>query len=472
MNDESILSSIKGLTADSRMVRPGVLFAALPGKRVDGRDFIKEAILNGTTLILAPEGTEQPEGDVTLITDPDPRRRFALLAAKFYKLQPETTVAVTGTNGKTSTVTFAAQIWDALGYNSASLGTLGVISRLLMKKGLLTTPDPVSLQAELADLAAAGITHLGMEASSIGIEQRRLDGVRLSAAAFTNLTQDHLDYHGDMESYFQAKRRLFFSLLPSDKTSAVYVDDDYGARLAADLKKAGRKVVTFGHNGTEIKLVSQTPTVSGQILNVHAFGDNFSINMPLPGLFQGLNALCAAALVLACDRNLKFADVVPHLEALHGVPGRCQLVPGHPKGAAVYVDYAHTPAGLEFVLNALRPHTSGKLVCVFGAGGDRDKSKRPLMGAAVARLADVGIVTDDNPRSENPAVIRSEILPAIPNAKEIGDRHEAIRSAIADLQSGDVLVIAGKGHETGQIIRDVVHPFDDVEEAKVAINAL
>ena len=236
MNDDSILQIIKGLTADSRFVRPGFLFAALPGKRVDGRDFIKDAIQNGASIILAPEGTGIGDSDVILSTEADARRRFAILAAKFYKGQPETTVAVTGTNGKTSTVTFAAQIWDKLGYTSASLGTLGVVSRLMVKKGALTTPDPVTLQAELADMAAAGIDHMAMEASSIGIEQRRLDGVRLSAAAFTNLTQDHLDYHGDMETYFEAKKRLFFTLLPDDTTSSVYVDDDYGASIASDLK--------------------------------------------------------------------------------------------------------------------------------------------------------------------------------------------------------------------------------------------
>jgi len=472
MNDTDIIAQIGGLTADSRNVHKGMLFAALPGRRVDGRDYIKDAIAGGARIILAPEGTGIADSDVILITDPDPRRRFAQLAAKFYGRQPETTVAVTGTNGKTSTVTFTAQIWERLGYKSASLGTLGVVSRVKMKTGSLTTPDTVALQAELADLAAAGIDHLAMEASSIGVEQRRLDGVQLAAAAFTNLTQDHLDYHGDMETYFQSKLRLFTTLLPADKASVVYVDDEYGVRLADGLKKAGRKIITFGRDADDIKLVRQLPTPSGQVLNIRAEGQDFTVNMSLPGLFQALNALCAAGIVLACDRRRSFADIAGHLETLTGVPGRLQLVPGHPSGAAVYVDYAHTPAGLENVLSALRPHASGKLVCVFGAGGDRDRAKRPLMGAAVARLADTGIVTDDNPRSEDPAAIRAEIMPAIPGAQEIGDRRQAIRTAIASLRSGDVLVIAGKGHEPGQTIQGIVHPFDDVSEAKAAIDAL
>lgn len=466
MNDTDILSQIKGLTADSRMVRRGWLFAALKGKIADGRLFIQDALINGASIILAPEGTELPDGaNATLITDPDARRRFALLAAGFYKLQPQTVAAVTGTNGKTSTVTFASQLWDALGKTSASLGTLGIVSRITMKKGGLTTPDPVQLQAELADLAAAGISHLAMEASSIGIDQRRLDGVKLSAAAFTNLTHDHLDYHGTMDSYFESKARLFDTLLPADAPAILYTDDPYGEKLSHMIKQP--KIRIGSGKDCEIRVDKQTPTPFGQILDVTAAGNAYRINLPLVGLFQGINALTAAGIVMGTEK-IGFDVLVPHLENLRGVPGRLQLVPGAP----VYVDYAHTPHGLETVLEAIRPHTQGRLVVVFGCGGDRDKGKRPVMGGIATKLADLAIITDDNPRSENPETIRAEIRAGAPNAAEIGDRRTAIREAIAGLDPGDVLVIAGKGHEQGQIINSEILPFDDVQEAADAIGEL
>lgn len=468
--DTNIVAVIKGLTADSRMVRKNWLFAALPGKHNDGRLFIADAINNGASIILAPEGTVLPEGaQADLITDPDPRRRFALLAAAFYKLQPQTVVAVTGTNGKTSSVTFTSQIWDGLGHASASLGTLGIVSRITMKKGGLTTPDPVTLMAEMADLSAAGITHLAMEASSIGIDQRRLDGVRLSAAAFTNFTHDHLDYHGDMESYFACKKRLFDTLLPADKTAVICVDDPAGERLSRMITHP--KIRIGREEDCDIRLDEQTPTPFGQILKLTVAGKAHTVNLPLVGLFQGLNALTAAGIVMATD-GTAFGDLIPHLEKLAPVDGRMQLVGGHPEGAAVYIDYAHTPHGLETVLESVRPHTKGRLVVVFGCGGDRDKSKRSVMGGIATKLADLAIITDDNPRTEDPAQIRAEIRAGAPNAAEIGDRRTAIREGVAGLEAGDVLVIAGKGHEQGQIIGDHVLPFDDVEEAKAAIKEL
>ncbi|MCB1538339.1 MAG: UDP-N-acetylmuramoyl-L-alanyl-D-glutamate--2,6-diaminopimelate ligase [Rhodospirillales bacterium] len=470
MNDDDILARISGLTADSRMARSGWLFAALPGTRSDGRMYIRDAIVNGAAVILAPEGTVLPEdvlGDVRamLVTDIDARGRFARLAARFYGRQPETVAAVTGTNGKTSCVTFAAQLWDMLGHTAASLGTLGIVSRITMKKGGLTTPDPVQLQAEMADLAAAGVTHLAMEASSIGLDQRRLDGVRLKAAAFTNLSHDHLDYHGDMETYFAAKRRLFDVLLPQDGVAVINTDDEWGVRLSGMVRQ--RQIRVGGDSGCEIRLVRQIPSATGQVLEVVAEGRTHEIALPLVGLFQGMNALAAAGLVMACD-GVGFAQLVPLLEKLHGVPGRLELV----KGAPVYVDYAHTPHGLETVLKALRPHTSGRLVVVFGCGGDRDKGKRPVMGGIATKLADLAIITDDNPRGEDAAKIRAEIRAGAPNAAEIGDRRTAISEAVAGLEAGDVLVIAGKGHEQGQIVGDAVLPFDDVKEAEDAIHAL
>ncbi len=461
MDHAAIAAQIKGLTADSRMARRGWLFAALPGKYADGAAFVNDAVINGASFVLAKPGTVI-KGDAQLIESDNPRADFPLIAAAFYKLQPQVVCAVTGTNGKTSTVSFTRQIWESLGRQSASLGTLGIRTRAGIKAGSMTTPDPVTLHAELADLAASGVTHLAMEASSHGLHQHRLDGVRLAAAAFTNLSRDHLDYHQTMDAYRAAKARLLFDLLPKGNKAVINADDDAGAWLLDNCAQKNIPVIDFGHAAKTLKLVSQTPQPVGQTLVVQADGQNHTVNLPLAGLFQGMNALCAAGLVLASDESLKFADLVPHLESLAMVPGRLQAVTGHKGGAAVYVDYAHSPHGLETVLKALRPHTAGRLVCVFGAGGDRDKGKRPLMGAVVAELADIAIITDDNPRTEDAATIRAEISAACPDATVIGDRRAAISYAIGLLQAGDVLVIAGKGHEQGQTIGDIVHPFDDV----------
>ena len=463
---------IEGLTADSRQVRPGYLFAALPGNKVDGGDYINDALMHGASAILARTGTKLPAGaKATLIESDNPRKELAYIASEFYRLQPEVIAAVTGTSGKTSTVAFTQQLWSLYGITqSASLGTLGMRGPNLATSGSLTTPDTVSLHAALADLAAAEITHLAMEASSHGLDQHRLDGVRISAAGYTNLSRDHLDYHADMEEYFLAKARLFTELLQRNGVAVINADDEYGDRLAALSVKAGHKVVTYGEKGKDIRILKRALVPSGQRVTVSVFGQEYDVVIPLAGQFQVMNALCALGLVLSGDGDAQ--SIVPLLSQLRGVPGRLQLVSGHPRGAAVYVDYAHKPAAVEAVLNTLRPHTEGRLVCLIGCGGDRDAGKRPIMGRIASGLSDLVIVTDDNPRSEDPAQIRAAVLEGAPDATEIGDRREAIAWAVAQLKKGDVLVIAGKGHEQGQIIGARVEPFDDVKVAQESIKNL
>lgn len=455
---------VTGITADSRQVKRGSLFAAIPGSKGDGRSYIEDAITHGASVILAPRGTVLPEEaeDVVLITDENPRKKFAHIAAAFYARQPGTIVAVTGTSGKTSTVSFAQQLWHLSGIKScASLGTLGTRGPNIRKYGGMTTPDAQALMAEIADLAASGITHLAMEASSHGIDQYRLDGVSLKAAGFTNLSRDHLDYHSDMDSYFLTKSRLFTELLPPDGTAVIPGDDEWGARL---LGMIDRPTIVIGK---DIALTKLEAVPHGQSLSLTVFGKEYNIELPLVGDFQVKNALTALGLVIAS--GVEADKAAPHLAALRKIEGRLQLVEGHKEGAGVYIDYAHKPAALETILKTLRPHTQGKLICVFGCGGDRDPGKRPMMGKIAADLADIVIVTDDNPRSENPAEIRKQILAQAPGAKEIGDRGVAIREAIAMAGAGDVVLIAGKGHETGQIIGDHTEPFDDAIEAKKAI---
>ncbi|HOO80882.1 MAG TPA: UDP-N-acetylmuramoyl-L-alanyl-D-glutamate--2,6-diaminopimelate ligase [Alphaproteobacteria bacterium] len=463
------VSTIKGLSEDSRAVKKGYLFAALPGCKVDGRDYINAAIEHGASVILAPEGTQLPPGvkDVKLLTDPNPRQALAKLAAQFYARQPEHIAVVSGTNGKTSTTLFVQQLWTAAGYNAASLGTLGVRCAGVVKSGAMTTPGPVALQAGLAELAAEGVTHLAMEASSHGLDQYRLDGVEFEAAGFTNLSHDHLDYHGSMEEYFTAKARLFEELLPESGVAVLNADIPEFEKLQEICKRRGVKILSYGHHGKDLKILSVKPAGHGQDLELGITGAHKDITLPLVGEFQVMNALCALGLVIANDPAKK-EIYIEALEKLQGAPGRLQLVPGHP-GAAVYVDYAHTPDALENILKALRPHTKGKLVCVFGCGGNRDKAKRPVMGAVAGQYADLTIVTDDNPRGENPADIRAAILSSVPSSQQIADRREAITTAITQLETGDVLVIAGKGHEQGQIFASHTTHFDDVEEAGKAI---
>jgi len=467
---------IRGLTADSRAVERGFLFAALPGSRHDGRAFIAEAVACGAVAVLAPQGTALPEGAgaAALVADDNPRRRLALMAARFYEVQPRSIAAVTGTNGKTSVASFTRQIWRRLGYRAASLGTLGLVPARPDAPKSLTTPDPVELHRCLAALAQDGIDHLAMEASSHGLDQHRLDGVRVTAAAFTNVTRDHLDYHGSMAAYLAAKRRLFAELLAADGTAVLNADDPAAAALAEACAARGPRVMTYGSRGRDLRLLRQEPTQDGQRLTLEIDGRRHEVSLLLAGTFQAANVLAALGLVLATGAQTPgtLDHALDVLGGLEGVPGRLESVGRTPRGAEVYVDYAHTPDALQTVLQALRPHTAGRLHVVVGCGGDRDPGKRPMMGEIAARLADAVIVTDDNPRSEDPAAIRRAILAAAPQAEEIGDRGEAIARAVATLSAGDVLVIAGKGHESGQIVGDRVLPFDDRDVARRAIAAL
>ena len=453
--------AVTGLTADSRAVAPGFLFAALPGSKVDGRRFIADAVARGAAAVLAPLGTEWPAGvpPRPLIQDAEPRRALARLAAVQAGPQPATVVAITGTNGKTSTAEFLRQIAQHT-VPAASLGTLGVVAPGRRGGSGLTTPDPVALAQTLAALAREGVRFAALEASSHGLDQFRLDGVRLAAAGFTNLTRDHLDYHGTVDAYRAAKLRLFGALLPpgAPAIASTALDLDTAAALRA-VAAERRLVLRFvGDDGDAIRLLRAVPHPGGQHLEVVADGARRSLDLPLPGRFQADNALLAAALAIAVG----IPAALDRLPFLVGVRGRMELAAALPNGAAVYVDYAHTPDALERLLTALRPHTAGRLHVVFGAGGDRDPGKRPLMGAAVHRGADAAIVTDDNPRMEDPRAIRAAVLAGAPGAREIGDRAAAIAAALGELRPGDVLAVAGKGHEQGQTIDTATLPFDDV----------
>ncbi len=457
--------AIEGVTADSRKVGKGFLFAALPGVQADGRAFIPQALAAGAAAILAPEGTEAP---IPVITAGDVRRAYALAAARFWAAQPPVVVAVTGTNGKTSVATFCRQIFAAVGRSSASLGTLGLQTSTenLTPPGL-TTPDAGEVGRIAADLAGRGVTHLAMEASSHGLDQRRLDGLKLTAAGFLNLTQDHLDYHGDMATYRKAKLRLFEALLPPGGTAVLNADAEDFEAFAAAAASHGQTVMSVGEAGHDIRLAARVPEPYGQRLSLQVEGKTYEVRLPLAGAFQASNVLVAAGLCIAAGETPD--QVIGALEHLTGAPGRLQRVGSGPRGGEAYVDYAHTPDGLRTVLSALRPHVKGRLIVVMGAGGDRDKAKRPLMGAAAAELADLAIVTDDNPRSEDPAAIRRAVLEGAKGAREIGDRREAIRAAVAELAEGDILVVAGKGHEQSQTIAGVAHFFDDVAETRAAL---
>ncbi len=454
---------ITGLALDSRAVKPGDLFAALPGTRHDGAAFIDEAIAQGAAAVLASERAVDPARyAVPVVAVADPHRTLAEIAARFFGAQPEHMVAVTGTNGKSSVVEFLRQLWARRGLAAASIGTLGVrgIAADPTATGL-TSPDPITLHRLLAGLAEEGCTHAAIEASSHGLIQKRLDAVRLVAAAFTNLTRDHLDYHRTMEAYFYAKARLFGELLPPRAPAVIVVDDEWGREMEMLAWGRGMRVLSIGERAADWQIREWEPLASGQRAHVQiAGGDIHELTLPLVGRFQFKNALVAAGLLhLACDVPVQEAFAL--LGGLQPVPGRLEHLGRTPSGGDVYLDYAHTPAGIEAVLEAIRPHTRGRLVVVFGCGGDRDPGKREMMGAIAAHLADQVIVTDDNPRSENPGAIRRMVLAGARGAREIGDRAEAIRTALAMLDSGDVLVVTGKGHETGQIIGDTVLPFSD-----------
>lgn len=471
MNADRILPDIPltGLTADSRQVRPGFLFAAIPGTVADGAAFIPDAIAKGAVAVLAPPGIGAGTvgAGVTLVTDANPRRRLARMAAAFHAPQPDTVVGVTGTNGKSSVAGFTRQIWAATGLKSASIGTLGIEGPGYTGGEGLTTPDPVDLHREMAAMAASGIDHVAMEASSHGLDQHRMDGVRFAAAAFTNLSHEHLDYHATMEAYRQAKLRLFEELVPRGGACVVNTgaaEHDCIHNIAGE---RGLRVFSYGLVNGMIRVISAAESRGGYAATLDVMGERVDVDFPLPGRFQLENALAALGLVIATGTEARRA--AQSLSRLEGVRGRMQLAGTRRNGARVFVDYAHKAEALKTVLNTLRPFVKGRLVVVFGCGGDRDTGKRPIMGRYAAEAADRVIVTDDNPRTEDAAAIRKAVLAGCPDALEIGDRAAAIAEGVATLNDEDVLLIAGKGHETGQKIGDTVLPFDDVEEARKAI---
>lgn len=469
-------AEITGLTLDSRAVGPGQLFAALPGAARHGADFIPAALERGAGAILTDAAGARigaaalSASSAALVVAEDAREALARAAALWFGAQPATMVAVTGTNGKTSVATFARQIWMHLGHGAINIGTTGVEGAWAAPSSH-TTPDALTLHRMLALAAAEGVSHAAMEASSHGLDQRRLDGVRLRAAGFTNFTQDHLDYHKTFEAYFAAKAGLFDRVLPPEGVAVVNLNDPRGADIAAIARARGQEVITVGHApDCDLRLLAQRFDERGQDLRLSWRDEPFQLRLALIGGFQAENVALAAGLVIASGEAPR--DVMAALPHLTGVRGRMQLAATRANGAPVFVDYAHTPDAIATALRALRPHVMGRIVIVFGAGGDRDRGKRPLMGAAAAAHADVLIVTDDNPRSEDPAAIRAEILAACPEASDVGDRAEAILRGVDALLPGDALLVAGKGHESGQTVAGQVYPFDDVEQASLAVAAL
>ena len=455
-------AEVTGFAIDHRKVARGTVFGAFKGSRFNGEDFIADAIGAGAVAVVArPEATVQ---GALHIADAEPRRAFARLAAKFFAPFPETVVAVTGTNGKTSTVELTRQLWRMAGHHAASIGTLGVTTADDQVSTGLTTPDIVTFLSNMAGLAREGVTHAAFEASSHGLSQYRTEGLPVRAGAFTNLSRDHLDYHGTMEAYLEAKLRLFTEVIDEDGAAVVWMDDGASARVAELASERGLKLLTVGARGETLKLVKREPTQLGQTLTLEAEGKSFQVKLPLIGAYQAANALTAAALVFATGGAL--AQTLENLSRVQPVRGRLERAAISKAGAPIYVDYAHTPDGLRAAIEALRPHATGRLITVFGAGGDRDRGKRPEMGAVAAELSDHVIVTDDNPRSEDAAAIRKDVLAGAPSATEIGGRREAIAAAIGEAGAGDIVLLAGKGHEQGQIVGDKVLPFDDVSVAR------
>jgi len=471
MKDLSGLA-LTGLASDSRKVKPGYLFAALAGTKTDGARFVKDAVARGAVAVMGPPSLADDVAalGVRFIPEENPRAGLARFAAAFYAGQPEIVAAVTGTKGKSSIVAFLREIWTALGKPAASLGTVGVIG----PKGAMplshTTPDPVEIHELLAKLKEEGVDRLAIEASSHGLDQHRLDGVKIAACGFTNITRDHMDYHPTFDDYLAAKLRLFTEVVQDGGVAVVNADAAHADRFIDAAKARGLKLITVGRKGDTIHLDRREDRGGAQALTLHYQGKIFYVELPQAGDFQASNALVAAGLAIGLGENPD--KVFQALEHLKGAPGRMEKVAFAKSGAPIYVDYAHTPDSLEKVLEALRPHTAGRLHVVFGCGGDRDKGKRPLMGAIAVRLADDVIVTDDNPRTEDAAQIRSEILASAKGAREIGDRADAIRTAVADLKTGDVLILAGKGHETGQYIKGEIFPFSDRDQAIEAALAL
>lgn len=467
--------AITGLAVDSREVKPGYLFAALPGSRIHGGTFIQYALRMGAAAILtdaegaAIASTELAGSQAALVIAEDPRQALAYGAALWFGEQPGIMAAVTGTNGKTSVATFLRMIWQELGLEAINLGTTGVEGDFQAPLSH-TTPEPITLHRTLSAACAAGVEFAAMEASSHGLEQRRLDGVQLRAAGFTNFTQDHLDYHHSFDDYFDAKAGLFARVLPEEGVAVINIDDARGVDMVAIARARGQEVITVGRLGADLRLDAQRFDATGQHIRICFRGQTYLARLNLIGGFQAENVLLAAGLAIACGAEPgRVFEVLPELKT---VRGRMQLAATRKNGAAVFVDYAHTPDAVETALRAMRPHVMGRIIAIVGAGGDRDSGKRPLMGQAAARNADMVFVTDDNPRSEDPGSIRAMVLQGAPGATEVGDRAEAILRAVDALQPGDALLIAGKGHEVGQIIGDDVLPFDDCEQASVAVAAL
>jgi len=471
MNDFAGLG-LTGLASDSRKVKPGYLFAALAGTKTDGARFVKDAVARGAVAVMGPPSLADDVAalGVRFIPEENPRAGLARFAAAFYAGQPEIVAAVTGTKGKSSIVAFLREIWTQVGKPAASLGTVGVIGPNGAMPLSHTTPDPVEIHELLAKLKQDGVDRLAIEASSHGLDQHRLDGVKIAACGFTNITRDHMDYHPTFDDYLTAKLRLFTEVVQDGGVAVVNADAAHSDRFIDAAKARGLKLITVGRKGDTIHLDRREDRGGNQALTLHYQGKIFYVELPQAGDFQASNALVAAGLAIGLGENPD--KVFEALEHLKGAPGRMEKVAFSKSGAPIYVDYAHTPDSLEKVLEALRPHTANRLHVVFGCGGDRDKGKRPLMGAIAVRLADDVIVTDDNPRTEDAAQIRSEILAAAKGAREIGDRAQAIRAAVADLKTGDVLILAGKGHETGQYIKGEVFPFSDRDQAIEAAVAL
>ncbi len=454
--------NVTGFAIDNRKVAPGTIFGAFQGLRVNGEDYIADAVKAGAIAVVArPEAVV--EGAIH-IAHANPRRLFAQLAARYFAPFPDVTVAVTGTNGKTSTVELARQLWRMMGHHAASIGTLGVTTSVDQVSTGLTTPDIVTFLANMSGLRREGVSHAAFEASSHGLDQYRTEGLPVVAGAFTNLSRDHLDYHGDMDRYFDAKMRLFDEVVAADGAAVVWADDAWSDKVIARVAARGLKLLSVGEKGEALRLVSRTPTQLGQLLEIEVNGQRYKVNLPLIGAYQAANALTAAGLVIATGGDV--AKVLELLGRVQPVRGRLERAVISRTGAPVYVDYAHTPDGLKAAIEALRPHTKGRLIALFGAGGDRDAGKRPLMGQVAAELADHVIVTDDNPRSEEPSAIRAAVMAGARGAEEIGGRRAAIAAAIALAGKDDIVLLAGKGHEQGQIIGDRVLPFDDVTVAR------
>lgn len=468
-NDASLNGEAKvsGITSDSRTAQPGAVFFALHGSKADGVAYAAEAVRKGAVAVVADKDAEIGNVGAPVLKVDDARHVLAMAAARLYGRQPKVMAAVTGTSGKTSVAAFTRQVWAFAGEQAASIGTTGVVAPGRNDYGSLTTPDPITLHKLLAELADAGVTHASMEASSHGLDQRRLDGVKLAAAGFTNLGRDHMDYHPTVEDYLRAKMRLFDTLMSKGQPAVIFADDPFSEPAINAASKAGLEVLTVGRNGSFLQLKRVEHERYRQRAEIFADGEIYEVDLPLAGDFQIYNAMVAAGLAIAT--GVKPATALGALEKLQGASGRLELVGTTAAGAPVYVDYAHKPDALENVLKSVRPFTTGRVMVVFGCGGDRDRGKRPIMGEIATRLADVTIVTDDNPRSEIPADIRASIMAAAPGAIEIGDRRQAIHDAVAMLKAGDTLIVAGKGHEEGQTVGSETLPFSDHEEVRNAL---